>query len=125
MMFASDPDTDVLLREATAHADAKRWDDAICALQQAAQRMARSPVDYPVETWLRLPLYLQRAGRFVESMSAFDEVDAQTPARIARFFGHKPADWQARAVAEQRAVIATKRALASRREAARQKKTKT
>lgn len=122
MMFASDNETAALLRQATAYADAKNWDEAIAALYSANRRMSASPVDYPIETWLKLPLYLQRAGRFDESVRMFDQIDAETPARVARFFKHQSASWQERAVAEQRKVIAEKKALATKRETAAAKK---
>ena len=57
-MFAQDHETDALLREATQWSDAKDWDRAIACLRQANARMKVSPVSYPVQTWLRLPLYL-------------------------------------------------------------------
>lgn len=115
-MFASDEKTAALLRQATAYADAKLWDEAIAALHDAHQRMRTSPVQYPIETWLKLPLYLQRAGRFDESVRLFDQLYAETTVRVTRFLGHESAQVRKSAVARQRAVIAKKKALAEKRE---------
>jgi tetratricopeptide (TPR) repeat protein len=122
-MFAQDDETAALLRQATAHGDAKRWDKAIDCLEQASTRMAYSAVDYPIASWLKLPLYLQKAGRFDEALAVFDEIDAATPERVARHSGHLSAAVQAQVVAEQRHEIAAKRELAAKREAAASAKT--
>lgn len=81
--------------------------------------MKISPVHYPIETWLKLPLYLQRAGRFDESMRMFDQIDVETPTRVARFLDHESAQTRRQSTVRQRKVIADKRTLAERREAAR------
>lgn len=117
-MFAQDTETAALLRKATAHADAKRWDKAIDCLQEANARMAYSEVDYPIATWLKLPLYLQKAGRFNEALAVFDEIAAATPERVAQHGGHLSQAVQAQVVAEQRREIAAKRELATKREKA-------
>jgi tetratricopeptide (TPR) repeat protein len=118
-MFARDDETAALLRQATAFADAKNWDEATAALRSANQRMKTSPVSYPIETWLKLPLYLQRAGQFDESVRMFDQIDAETPARVERFLGHESAQVRKQSTTKQRKVIAQKKALAARRESAR------
>ena len=73
-----------LLRDATAHGEARRWDEAILALQRAQALMLVSDLAFPAATWCRLPLYLQRAGRFEESMQAFDSLLADLPRRARR-----------------------------------------
>lgn len=116
--FARDDETASLLRQATAFADSKLWDEAIDALYSANKRMCTSPVSYPIETWLKLPLYLQRAGRFDESMRVFDQIDTETPVRVARFLGHASAQERRQSTIRQRAVIREKRMLAVTRESA-------
>lgn len=81
-MFASDEATAALHRLATNQADAKDWDGAIASLRSAHQRMCSSTVSYPAATWCRLPLYLQRAGRYDESMAAFDTLLADLSRRV-------------------------------------------
>lgn len=125
MMFAEDPETDALLRKATACADAKDWDEAIACLEKADNRMQVSPVSYPVETLLKLPLYLQKAGRFDESLAAFERILRETPGRIARHFAHRPKAMQAKFVRHEKGVIRDKLVLAKEREKKRQAKEKT
>lgn len=81
--YSADP-VAASLSEATAYAEAKDWDKAIAVLQVARAQMAVSPFTYPVETWCKLPLYLQRAGRFEESMQAFDSLLDDLPLRVRR-----------------------------------------
>lgn len=82
--FASDDAVAAGLREATALAQEKRWPDAIATLEQTHAAMLVSSVIYPAETWCKLPLYLQRAGRFEESMRAFDFLLEDLPRRARR-----------------------------------------
>ncbi|MEY2690364.1 MAG: hypothetical protein RL375_4564 [Pseudomonadota bacterium] len=125
-MFASDDQVAQLLRQATEHSTAKRWGEAISALQTAQRLMYLSPVSYPAETWCRLPLYLQRAGRFEECLQAFDELLARLPERCRRDAklddpNVGPADGKKRFYAgllkDGKQVIADKRALAEKRQA--------
>lgn len=116
-MFARDDETADLMRRATAFGDAKQWDAAIECLFQANARMGTSPVCYPVLSWLRLPLYLQKAGRYEEAMQEFDRLHAETPARIDRLpvKGTKAA--QRRLIDREQEIILQKRELAQRRAA--------
>ena len=118
-VFAEDPLTDALLREATVHADAKQWDAAIACLQKAHARMETSPVCYPILTLLRLPLYLQKAGRFDEAMDEFSRIDQETPSRIDRHFGHQPMSVRTKLANGERRLIKDKMALAKGRETKR------
>ncbi len=122
MLFAEDPETDALLRDATRHADAKDLEQAIACLKMADARMQRSPVSYPVLTWLRLPLFLQKAGRFDEAMQEFDRLIRETPARIARHFSHRSKAEQSKFIRHEKGVIRNKMALAREREKKRQAK---
>jgi tetratricopeptide (TPR) repeat protein len=121
-MFVEDPETDSLLREATQWADAKEWDRAIACLEKADARMQVSPVIYPILTWLRLPLYLQKAGRFDEAMAEFERLMQETPDRIARHFAHRPKAERGKFVRHEKSVIKDKMALAKEREKKRKAK---
>lgn len=70
-MFASDEPLAALLRNSTAFKDAGQWESAIDALYQAKKLMLTSPVNHTAETWCKLPLYLQQAGMFEQSMVEF------------------------------------------------------
>jgi tetratricopeptide (TPR) repeat protein len=115
-MFASDEETAELHRQATAFGDAKNWDKAVECLRRANERMVYSPVSYPILSWLRLPLYLQKAGRLAESMQVFDELDAATPTRVSRLDRSGDKAFLRRLTAYERGVIKKKRYLAIKRE---------
>ncbi|HKP37685.1 MAG TPA: hypothetical protein VJT71_12585 [Pyrinomonadaceae bacterium] len=61
-----------LLKNATAANSADDFDGAINLLRQAYSEIARGPVSYSVDTFLRLPLYLQQAGRDEEAWHEFN-----------------------------------------------------
>lgn len=121
-----------LLRQSTAFKDAHNWDEAIASLYQAKTLMLQSGICYPAETWCKLPLYLQQAGRYSESMDEFQFLLSDLPARAKRDSRlNNPAvgpqsskqamhDNILRNHAE---VIETKRALAQKREAKKAKGT--
>lgn len=50
-----------LLRNATEKKDQGKIDEAIELLKKAYKEIAKTNVDYPIDTFLRLPLYLQAA----------------------------------------------------------------
>lgn len=60
-----------LLKSATAHREGGRLDRAISALVEAYRIISKGDVCYPVETYLRLPFYLQEANRPNEAWSQF------------------------------------------------------
>jgi hypothetical protein len=68
-IFHKDPNA--LLKSATAHRAAGRLDVAITDLTEAYKVIRKGEVLYPVETFLRLPLYLQEASRPDEAWSQF------------------------------------------------------
>ena len=80
-MFANDEPLAALLRESTVLKDAGQWIQAVVTLYQAKDLMLVSPVGYPVETWCKLPLYLQQAGMFAESMAEFQFLLDDLPRR--------------------------------------------
>ena len=63
-----------LLKLATEKKKAKDWDGAIAALKEAYQEIAQSQLGYSVETFIRLPQFLQSAGRSKEAWKAFNEL---------------------------------------------------
>lgn len=54
---------DILLKEATAQKQAGNINSAIETLKLAYKELEDSPSIYPIDTYLRLPLYLQQADR--------------------------------------------------------------
>ena len=118
MALTQDSETAALLRRATAEAP-DDLDRAIQTLREAREHMLASPVSYPVETWLRLPLYLQKAGRMKECLDAFKQVADETRWRIRHCCGHRPDEDQAKLRAGEHLVIREKLALALRRAAKR------
>lgn len=77
-MEYSRPEEDIkaseLLKEATARHDRKDFDGATRCLRDAYAVMAGSSTTYPVATFLRLPLYLQKAGRYDEALLEFESL---------------------------------------------------
>ena len=78
-----------LHREATEHKASKEWDKAIACLQEAERLKPKVATIYPVKHALRLPLFLQQAGRFDEAMQEFQKLLDGTEARIAHQFSHQ------------------------------------
>jgi tetratricopeptide (TPR) repeat protein len=79
-----------LHREAT-HYKGSDWDKSIACLQEAAQLMRQHHTSHLMEQWLRLPLFLQQAGRFDEAMQEFEQLLSEAPAKaekeLAAYFG--------------------------------------
>jgi hypothetical protein len=78
-----------LLRDATAKHSDKDFNGAVICLSQAYKLMRDSSIIHPIEAYLRLPLYLQKAGRFEESKQKFDVLLAEVDSRVAREFDHQ------------------------------------
>ncbi|MDP2430505.1 MAG: hypothetical protein Q8O33_00565 [Pseudomonadota bacterium] len=81
-----------LNREATRHKQAKDWDAAIACLQRAQALMRTHQLSNTVEIWLRLPLFLQQAGYFEESMAEFNALLSDAKPLIARDYAHATAN---------------------------------
>lgn len=81
MNTSTDEALAALLRDSTAFKDAGQWHEAVEALYCAKALMLVSQVTYPAEAWCKLPLYLQQAGRFDESMSEFQFLLDDLPRR--------------------------------------------
>lgn len=105
-----------LLKAATAEQKGGNPDQAIKLLHRAYGLMAKSPISRSIETYLRLPLYLQKDGRFDEAMVEFDAVLSAIPAKIAREFAHCGQTTQRRIVATDRSIVYDKMRLACQRE---------
>ncbi len=72
-----------LHREATQHKKTD-WDAAVACLQEATDLMRRHNAVSGIERWLRLPVFLQQAGRFAESLEEFDRLLKETEGRVKR-----------------------------------------
>lgn len=80
-----------LNRQATVHKDSGHLDAAVACLKEAHSLMKQSGTTHTPQAWCRLPLYLQHAGRFDESMAVFDQLLVELPdmARRATGIGNK------------------------------------
>jgi len=105
-----------LLKEATKKKNEKDLDGAVACLREAYKLMAQSSISYPVETYLRLPLYLQQAGRYKESIVEFETLLRNSPDKIAREFSNITKKKQKGLSAMECAAIYDKMRLASQRE---------
>jgi hypothetical protein len=60
------------LKEAAALKDADNVDGAIQVLRRAYEEIKRDKALYPIDTFLRLPLYLQQAGKMKDAWQEFN-----------------------------------------------------
>lgn len=67
-------DASALLRKTTEYKDKGKINDAINTLRKAYKEIAKTNIDYPIETFLRLPLYLQTAGQNNEAWDEFNRL---------------------------------------------------
>ena len=63
-----------LLQQATAEKKSGNIKDAICTLHEAYREISRTSIDYTINTFLRLPLYLQLANRPDEAWREFNRL---------------------------------------------------
>lgn len=75
---------DALHREATEHKAHKEWNKAVACLREAERLKGNVSTVYPVKHSLRLPLFLQQAGRFDEAMREFQALLDDTESRVLR-----------------------------------------
>lgn len=61
-----------LLRKATQKKDEGKIEEAIEVLKKAYKEISKTNIDYSIETFLRLPLYLQAANRSEEAWNEFN-----------------------------------------------------
>lgn len=79
-----------LHREATRYKDVD-WDKAIACLQEAAVLMRKNKKSiHEVDRWLRLPVFLQQAGRFDEAMQEFKQLLKEVKPRVKRELARVP-----------------------------------
>lgn len=107
---------DALMREATAHKEEGQWDAAINKLRKAYATLGDDIINYPIETALRLPLYLQQAGRYEEAQQEFQLLLASVDQRAAIAFSHHPKKVQREFAQVDREKILDKMRLAEKRE---------
>jgi len=114
---------DALMREATAHKEEGRWDKAISNLRKAYAILGEDiHINYPLETALRLPLYLQQAGRYEEAQQEFQRLLSSVDERAATAFSHQPKAVQREFAQQNREKILDKMRLAEKREQKRRAK---
>lgn len=111
-----DEETAELHREATRLKDAGDWDGAVAALQKAQERMRKSNFSHTTESWVRLPLFLQQAGRFEEAMTEFNRLLDEVDDLMAKEFSHQPERFWAGFAYYPRVVIYNKMKVACKRQ---------
>jgi hypothetical protein len=67
---------DELLKDSTSKKSSGDIEDAIKSLRLAIEKIKKTDISYPVETFLRLPLYLQFAKRNDEAWKEFNNLIA-------------------------------------------------
>lgn len=78
-----------LHRTATKYKENKEWDKAIECLLESRKIERTMETQYPISHFLRLPLFLQQAGQFSESMREFQQLLDNTENRIAGGYAHQ------------------------------------
>jgi tetratricopeptide (TPR) repeat protein len=71
-------DSNDLLKLATEYKEKGDYNKAIDILKEAYVSISKTNIEYPIETYLRLPLYLQIAKRLDEAIIAFNELLSST-----------------------------------------------
>jgi hypothetical protein len=105
-----------LLKEATQKKYDRDFDGAISCLRKAYELLARSATIYPIETYLRLPLYLQKSGRYKESLVEFKKLLSNNRAKIHDEFSHCSTKEQEGLSAMECSITLDKMRLAAQRE---------
>lgn len=72
-------DPQALLKQATAQKKNGEIDKAVETLKEAYRAIATSGIDYSIDTYLRLPLYLQAANRNDEAWGEFNKLLTRKP----------------------------------------------
>lgn len=85
-----DKEISELSGQATQYYGDKEWDKAIECLEKVLVLLRESAMIYPIATWLRLPVFLQQAGRFDEAMQEFDHLLGKSREMNAVSFSHRP-----------------------------------
>lgn len=71
-LFSKDPDK--LLKDATKVKESGDLAKAISTLRDAYKAISKTEISYPVDTFIRLPLYLQEAGDGFAAWREFNEI---------------------------------------------------
>lgn len=109
-------EADELLKKATALKAKGDWSGAIKCLRKAYAALGDDIVNYSAETSLRLPLFLQQAGRFDEAMQEFNRLLSEVEPRLSKGFNHQTGLVRAMLAHAWYAAIYDKMQLACRRE---------
>jgi len=117
-MGRNEKDTEIseLSGQATQLYNDKEWDKAIECLRKVRVLLKENTTIYPIATWLRLPIFLQQAGRFEEAMQEFEKLLGEVDAMAARNFGHQPDFIQEMFAVLDKSVIYDKMRLACKRQ---------
>lgn len=111
-----DKEISELSGKATQFYGDKEWDRAIECLEKVRALLRDNTTIYPIATWLRLPLFLQQAGRFEEAMRQFDKLLAEVDAMAAKNFSHHPEFIQEMHACSDKSAIYDKMRLACKRQ---------
>jgi tetratricopeptide (TPR) repeat protein len=103
-----DEETSELNREATRLKNAGDWEGAIAALKKARHRTDSDD--------LRLPIFLQQAGKFDEAMTEFKLILSRVDEKYARDLSHQPEFIQKGQALHAKATIYDKMRLACKRQ---------
>jgi tetratricopeptide (TPR) repeat protein len=112
----SEENFDELLKAATQKKNQGDMDGAVSCLKEAYSLLDESKIYQSIETLLRLPVYLQQAGRYSESVVEFEKLLANLPARIVKKFSHLSTHLQNAHAATERESIFDKMRLSAQRE---------
>lgn len=74
MFFKKIINPNILLKEATYYKKKGNINKAILILRKTYKLLEKTPVQYSIKTYLRLPLYLQQAGRTNEAWLEFNNL---------------------------------------------------
>jgi tetratricopeptide (TPR) repeat protein len=116
-----DPDSNSTLisrlnKEATRYKGVGDLEAAIASLRKAKRLRWKTGTSFPIKTWLRLPLFLQKVGRMEEAMAEFQDLLSQVQPEVQRFFSHQPTLVREMLAHAMEAVIYGKMRLACERE---------
>lgn len=105
-----------LHKQATALDSENRIQDAIACLKEAQNLILSSTAIFPPETLCRLPVFLQRGGRFQEAIEEFNKLLDTIPARMLKTFTNLPDEIALNFAHGERAVIYNKMRVVYKRE---------
>lgn len=110
-----DEEIATLHREATA-LKGNDWTQAVALLQKAAALEAQHDRFADADRMVRLPIFLQQAGRFDEAMAEFSRLIERVQAYVQKTFGHTSELIRSASLHHQYGIIYDKMRLACKRE---------